>query len=700
MGAMTLLPGKEISSRQAGLGKQENDYPVCLTTQPAARSRRRREVANTTLAGRHLFVVHSNLASYELPRSGLRWLRPVMYLRLNIDKLLDNAALARLSPLQTDQLAKSLIVRDSAYTNGPDSKNIVHLRICPQKSGLVYEFIDRNAHDLVGCYYIFARIVGYKNREEAMLNQLSAPSFSGKKAMSLIWNFMAIAKIQNMLFSDVSTIVSCCDDGALTSLHLMEIFEKGKSWYTTQGASSHIKKQAFRALFETEFIDQKYAQALKGKLKDKRIHVTQDYEQFFSQYITMYLDAQTGEDAYSKACSFLHRLQIGQLENAYSNLMMSYPDVRPVYTTLLQSTVVTKLTTRATVGTLIEKIVKLGRYTEAERRGKSTTVEKVANHVMMHAVRDYVISNKSSVFFRYIIDKLKKNQERADQTLCAFVFLVLDNLFKKLKGLSEYLSSTNKNYKPSPRLVPWAEIVNPRRSGERGSEEGLPPLCLSPHGHASAGSGPNHLAAQVDDKWQGLPKVKLTQIVYSILNPQADLPATGMKDVTRRVCQAFLTMIESRTTSPVSAKILLNSNYINRAKWMEYSEETGSQDDMTAPQAALHYFANLTIAELRDIYPELVHIWEERYEGLKGCPIGYKVTHLIADLEHDEKGVEALFDDLLRGAVKHLSKLSLALFDKHEKTGSKNPSTTYELFMISKYLCKRTELFAFYTAPS
>src|SRR5438445_5919955 len=128
--------------------------------------------------------------------TSLRWLRPCVTVRINLCNLLDRAELLSLPAAHAEVLANRLLLK--SHEPDPSTKEVAWLRICPQGNRLMYEFIDPAAHDLVNSYHVFGRIIGY-TRHEGMLYQLSAPSFSGKKAMLLIWNFMAMARMNNVL---------------------------------------------------------------------------------------------------------------------------------------------------------------------------------------------------------------------------------------------------------------------------------------------------------------------------------------------------------------------------------------------------------------------------------------------------------------------------------------------------------------------
>ena len=603
------------------------------------------------------FIWHTLEPMMNIPSS----LRPCVYVRISLLNLLPRGDLFKLPSSQAECLAGRLLIKGTEPS--PPAKDMVWMRICPQKETVNYEFYDPAASDLVHCGYIFGRIIGY-NHKEGMLYQFSSPSFSGKKAMSMIWNFMAMSRMENILFTDVSTILACCETGALTSLHLAETIMKCRSWYATQGATSHISKTAFKALFNIEFIENRYERSLRGKLKDRRIVRTIDYDQFSDRCLTLYLESQTSKEAYRCSRHFLHQLKVEDLHSSTSALASSYPELGK-FSEFLTSTS-EALGRPKTVGSLLAIIMSKGHIsTQDVPQEELQKIPRDASykvmHELMHDVRDRIVSNKDSIFFQHITDVLRKSTGRVSYTSCAFAFLVLDNFLKKLKGLSDpvlnsFLNGSKKDLNPS---------------SDTAVEDAQKPV----HPESS--------------------KTKIMKVIYNILQPEVEV-VEGVKNVTKKVCGAFLRMIENRPGSPVSAKICSNSNRYNREKWMEYSEETGISDELSATQIAIQYIASLPLNDLSLIYPDLIKAWESRYPMIRNNTWRYTVADLIDALQVDEAGADELFDDLFRGAIKHLSQLSLPLFNNYKSATTKDPKSAYELFMISKYLCKRTELFALY----
>jgi hypothetical protein len=563
-------------------------------------------------------------------------LNPVFTLKIDLHKLVERNLLAPyVKSNQGELLAKSLL-----YSANSSSSH-VYVKVYPNTNGNMYELIDTQAEDLKKCHYVFGRIFGH-SASQAVLYQFSAPSFSGKKAMTLIWNIMAITGIQNMLFTDVSTMLSCCEQGALTSLHLVEVITKGKSWYCTQGATPQIIPERFQKVFYVEFIENAYRKFLAGDLKDKRITHAKNYpknfEIFSAEYLKYYLEGHTDEDAYLLAANFLHSIKSRELRAAFAELS-------PVYPQLTEAQNLLDASPNLSASKISEELHEL------LQRGLS---DQGQIHQRMHDMRDCLVSNKNSVFFQYIIDKLQKINGVADSVGIALAFLILDNFYKKLKGLKD------------PSLKSYFEHPEPDRLAEMIKES-----------HA---------------------KLQVSQVLYNILTPD-EHAQENVKCMTQKLCSAFLRMIENRPSSPVSAKICNNSHKASREKWVNYSEATGTVDDLVACQSAVSYLASLPLVGPNSIkaeYPQLIELWEKRYSFVKVDAWRLTIADLIDALRFDGQGVDALFDDLFRGAIKHISTLSIKMFTSYEKKVEKDPKHAYELFMIAKYLIRRKEYFALY----
>jgi hypothetical protein len=346
-----------------------------------------------------------------------RTIQPVVDIRLDIRKILDKEYLFTLPPSFAAHQAENLLL--TTKEKDPPKGSMVWLRMSPpgEERCPHYEIADPEANDLIKSNRVFCKIKQLPNRI-AILEDLTAPSFTGKKAVSLIWNLMAIASIKNMIFVDGSTTLGCCEEGALTSLHLTEVFLKGKSWYMSQGASSKISKIAFKTLVE-EAIFGSYAKALtEGEIEDSRISPTIDYDRFSERMLAVWLpEFETSVEAYQKARRFLHHLPVTHLANCISQLVTRYPSLQSLQAILQQAD---KEST--TMGTLFQII-----------RDKDSREHQADTHKLLHAYRDCFVSNKDSVFFQYIVDILTQNQ--VSSRCCSLAFLVLNHICSSLQLL-------------------------------------------------------------------------------------------------------------------------------------------------------------------------------------------------------------------------------------------------------------------------
>jgi hypothetical protein len=93
----------------------------------------------------------------------------------------------------------------------------VLMRIAHEDEAVSISLIDPSAHDLEASERRFSEIKLFCNRS-GFLDALTAPSFSGKMAISLVKKVMELARVRELLLGDGSTLLGCCEEGALTSL--------------------------------------------------------------------------------------------------------------------------------------------------------------------------------------------------------------------------------------------------------------------------------------------------------------------------------------------------------------------------------------------------------------------------------------------------------------------------------------------------
>ena len=87
------------------------------------------------------------------------------------------------------------------------------------------------------------------------LNQLAAPSFSGKLVVNLVKEIKRAGGIEFSCLCDSSTRLPCSSDcnGALSSLRSHKVLTHGKSWYESRGALPASFRSSSICCFEEQF---------------------------------------------------------------------------------------------------------------------------------------------------------------------------------------------------------------------------------------------------------------------------------------------------------------------------------------------------------------------------------------------------------------------------------------------------------------
>jgi hypothetical protein len=121
-----------------------------------------------------------------------REIRPCVDIRINLRQLIDQETLKQDPSLRGERVAKRLFLPSTEKV--PDQCATVYLRILPQSDHINYELVDPLATDLQRCDYLFSQIEGLENRV-GILQELAAPSFSGKQAIAVVRNVMALGDL-------------------------------------------------------------------------------------------------------------------------------------------------------------------------------------------------------------------------------------------------------------------------------------------------------------------------------------------------------------------------------------------------------------------------------------------------------------------------------------------------------------------------
>lgn len=277
-----------------------------------------------------------------------------------------------------------------------DPADMVWLRIRPQGDQIEYFLADPRAHDLARCQRIFAYVIAFSEKT-GCLSDFAAPSFPGKRAVTLLRNLMAITQLETLILIDGATSLACCSDGALTNIRSMGAFIYGKGWYEMQGATAKIAFTTFR-LFNSDNDDDDEI--------DPRLAQIKDFEQSdFQSNLLGFTEYQPSPQAYKKACSFLRSLPIKKLKNSLVTLSRAYPRIQQLQEILSKAS-----PSSITVGHLLKE---------------------TGSHDLVHQVRDSIVSNKDSVFFQYITDTLQA-KSASPEILGALAWCVLRTVFDYL----------------------------------------------------------------------------------------------------------------------------------------------------------------------------------------------------------------------------------------------------------------------------
>jgi hypothetical protein len=234
-------------------------------------------------------------------------LRPLIDLRIDTSRLLDREVIVADRQFNAERHLKRLLVRPDEHPSG----DVVWIRVYRPFGTCFLECVDPAAHDLERCGHTFVQLDKFQN-SVGFLEELAAPSFSGRKAMTLIWNLMAIGRINEALLHDGSMLLpsssqkaACCDTGAPTYLRPLGAFTDGKSWYEKQGAIARVSQSALRSALEGFEDDLVFGE----KTEDPRLPLLKDFDRMVFERCALYAsEMQASRRAYLCACQFLNSL--------------------------------------------------------------------------------------------------------------------------------------------------------------------------------------------------------------------------------------------------------------------------------------------------------------------------------------------------------------------------------------------------------
>jgi hypothetical protein len=362
-------------------------------------------------------------------------IRPCVDIRINLRQVLDRETLEQDPFFRGERLAKRLFLPSNEKVLDPSTT--VYLRIQPQSDHVIYELVDPLASDLKRCDYLFSRIIGLQNCS-GILEELAAPSFSGKQAIAVVRNVMALGNLDELQFADGAIRLPCCPPGCLTSLRLAGAFCNGKSWYEEQGAVPKISTKLFQWLALEDFYEatshqigedsaisetktsrpSHYERLFLENDPDTRITKTKDLDRIaFEQCSRMQKEWQPSKKAYSKATHFLHEIQITEISDCLLRLSSKYSQLYPLYEALRESFHL-GIVSEKRLGTIISELMK---------------TKESSSHKLLHEVIERLIADKDSIFFQYIADTFEVSKDISDTSLM-LAFCVLNTFFHDLEG--------------------------------------------------------------------------------------------------------------------------------------------------------------------------------------------------------------------------------------------------------------------------
>lgn len=533
---------------------------------------------------------------------------PCCDLRITMSALIEQEELRKLPCFFPERHARKLLL------SSEESTNPIWLRIAPQSDQFIFELIDPMADDLKRCNHVFARIYGCHERV-GYLDSFAAPSFSGKKALTLVYNIMAVAKLTTLFFYDGSTILPCCNTGPLATLHSLKVLSTGKSWFELQGATAKISISAFFA-FATSGASTSWDFILQG-WQDPRLSYTKKFNHKLLERTTLFLrDSQPCITAYETACQFLHSLSIQALEESLSTLVMTYPKLWSMQSLLTQA----RLRKYTFISQLTDDLT-------ARQQDEKGTVQ---NQEFFHEVRDRLISNKDPVFYQYIIDRLTQDPSHHPIS-CILAWWVVGLFFQTL---SDFRVSPIDTF----RLIHDLLIANGKQ-------------CK---------------------------KISKRFTFHC------------EKEVRARIA------IVQSSRAIENVKICAHSTKVQLEAYIRSVAGIGTLDSFLALQVAIQYLGQLPLQSLASIYPELreklethLHISEKGLPPTTTLKTIIEVTRYRTPLIHNW-----IFNELVRGAKSHVSTLFVRLFSTHTAEERIPINELYSLFMIAKYICQATQLFA------
>jgi len=260
------------------------------------------------------------------------------------------------------------------------------------------EVRDPKAKDLDACQRIFLRMFLHSNNT-ASLDNLAAPSFSGRETIEIVKKLKELTKSSVVFFVDGSTQLpynSTCTEYPLISLRPMSILKTGQSWYEKQGASSNA--QILRDFFALH-LEEEYLAALE---EDHAFEVETpwDYDKFKKYYFAVMEMGWITPEAYNSAKTFLHTISIGEMQQTLQSLI-KHPEIREAQDILENG--LKLISDRGFKPKTLGEVL-----THLEKFNQSITHTEDPVHKIYHNFRDIFVSHRNSLFLSLALNTIKQ----------------------------------------------------------------------------------------------------------------------------------------------------------------------------------------------------------------------------------------------------------------------------------------------------
>lgn len=254
---------------------------------------------------------------------------------------------------------------------------------------------DPKAADLEASQRIFLRMFLHNNHT-ATLENLAAPSFSGKESIDIINKLKELTHSSIVFFVDGSVQLPCnsnCTQYALTPLRSMSILKTGQSWYEKQGASTNAK--ILHQFYELH-LEQEYLAALEED-RASGIETSWDLNKFKKYYFANIEMSSVSPEAYNIAKNFLHKISIKEIQMAFQGFIQhtKAKEAQEVLENALKLISIRGFNPK-TLGEAFN-------YLEKLNYSKTNADDPI--HQLFHDFQDIFVSHRHSLFLSFPLNK-------------------------------------------------------------------------------------------------------------------------------------------------------------------------------------------------------------------------------------------------------------------------------------------------------